>query len=108
MGCCASVKVSPVEKIEQEDEESKTREKLSNEDFEKNDKNRIRKETQLDYYETSRRNKGLLDPNSSSTSSDVVAKTEKGGLQTNDRERTWSIDHGQIRLNDDLNDLLKA
>lgn len=94
MGCCASTKVSPVENIEREDEGSKTGEKLSNEDFGENDDNQIRQEAQLDDDETSRRNEGLLGHNSSSTSSDLVAKKEESGLRNHDRERTGSIDHG--------------
>lgn len=109
MGNCVSVKVSPVENIEREVKESKTREKLSIEDFGQNGDNQIREETQLDDDETSGRNKVLLGHNSSSTSSDLVAKTKEGGLQNHDRERTGSVDRGQIRLiNDDLIDLLKV
>lgn len=102
MGCCASVKVSPVENIEQEDEESKTKEKISNEDFGQNDDNQIRTETQLDDEESTGRKEVLLGYNSSSISSDCVAKTEECGLQNHDRERIESVDHGQIRLIDDL------
>uniref|UniRef100_A0A8W8JWX8 KY-like immunoglobulin-like domain-containing protein n=1 Tax=Magallana gigas TaxID=29159 RepID=A0A8W8JWX8_MAGGI len=100
MGCCVSTKISPVENIEREDEGSKTGEQLSNEDFGENDNNQIKKETQLVEYETSRRNEGLLGYNSSSTSSDLVAKTEEGGLRNHDRERTGSIDHDKYLQSD--------
>lgn len=104
---CASVKVSPVEKIEREDEESKTGEKSSNEDFGQNDNNKNRRETQLDNNETSGRKDNILGHNSSSISSDLVAKTEEGCLRNHGGEKTENIDHGQIRLiNDDLIDLL--
>lgn len=106
MGGCASAEVSPVENIEREDEESKTGEKSSNKDFGQYDDNQIKKETQLDENETSRRNEGFLDHNSSS---DLVAKTEEGGIRNHDGEKTENIDHDQIRLiNDDLIDLLKV
>lgn len=106
MGGCASAEVSPVENIEREDEESKTGEKSSNKDFGQYDDNQIKKETQLDENETSRRNEGFLDHISSS---DLVAKTEEGGIRNHDGEKTENIDHDQIRLiNDDLIDLLKV
>lgn len=106
---CASVKVSPVEKIEREDEESKTGEKSSNEDFGQNDDNKNRRETQLDDDETSGRKDNIFGHNSSSISSDLVEKTEKGGLRNHDGEKTENIDHGQIRLiNGELIDLLKV
>lgn len=93
MGCCASKQVTSVEKIEREDEGSKTGEKLSNEDFGENDDNQIRQETQLDDEETSRRNEDLLDHNSTSTSSDLVAKTEKvvSKTMTEKERRTLSM-----------------
>lgn len=84
MGGCASAEVSPVENIEREDEESKTGEKSSNKDFGQYDDNQIKKETQLDENETSRRNEGFLDHISSS---DLVAKTEEGGIRNHDGEK---------------------
>lgn len=93
MGCCASKQVTSVENIEREDEGSKTGEKLSNEDFGENDDNQIRQETQLDDEETLRRNEDLLDHNSTSTSSDLVAKTEKvvSKTMTEKERRTLSM-----------------
>lgn len=108
MGCSASVKVSPEENstetrnktnefIERANEgRSKTKEKFSDRNFGQNDKTQIQKESLEDDEKTLTTDE-VIPHNSSSISSDLVAKTEEDGLQTYEKERTGSVEHGQKR-----------
>lgn len=105
MGCCASVKVSPVDnsaetrKINNEFAErsnkgrSKPEEKFSEQNIEQNDKTQIQTESQEDDEETLTTDEVI--PN---ISSDLVAQTEEDDLlQTYDRDRTDSFEQGHKR-----------
>lgn len=109
MGCCASVKVSPVDnsaetrKINNEFAErankgrSKPEEKFSEQNIEQNDKTQIQTESQEDDEETLTTDE-VIPHNSSNISSDLVAQTEEDDLpQTYDRDRTDSFEQGQKR-----------
>lgn len=107
MGCCASVKVGPGENSTETRNKnnefieranvgrSKTKEKFSDRNFGQNDKTRIQKESQEDDEKTLTTDE-VIPHNSNNISSDLVAKAEDG-LQTYDRERTGSVEHGQKR-----------
>uniref|UniRef100_A0A8W8ND31 Transglutaminase-like domain-containing protein n=1 Tax=Magallana gigas TaxID=29159 RepID=A0A8W8ND31_MAGGI len=104
MGCCASVKVSPVDnsaethKINNEFADrsnkgrSKPEEKFSEQNIEQNDKTQIQTESQEDDEETLTTDE-VIPHNSSNISSDLVAQTEEDDLlQTYDRDRTDSFE----------------